>query len=159
MREDRLPRKRLECIRGLLIYVARTYKWMIPYLKGLHMKIDRWKERRKKYLYKTNSQPQVRLKVWEWGNENWLEEKELEALSIHKYEAVPELLDPPTRLREDIVALKRLTAPHNPEITRCRASESMTAFYLLGYASGQGFGLGLCNNEGLRYDSENWYTK
>ena len=35
----------------------------------------------------------------------------------------------------------------------------MTAFYLLGYASGQGFGLGLCNNEGLRYDSENWYTK
>ena len=89
MREDRLPHKRLECIRGLLIYVVRTYKCMIPYLKGLHMKIDRWKERRKKYLYKTNSQPQVRLNVWDWGNENWLEEKELEALNIHKYEAAP----------------------------------------------------------------------
>ena len=32
----------------------------------------------------------------------------------------------------------------------------MTAFYLLGDASGQGFGLGLWYHEGLRYDSENW---
>ena len=28
-----MPHKRLECIRGFLIYVARTYKWMTPYLK------------------------------------------------------------------------------------------------------------------------------
>ena len=54
-----------------------------------------------------------------------------------------------------MLALKRLTAPEKPAVTRCRVSESMTAFYLLGYASGQGFGLGLWDHEGLIYDSEN----
>ena len=30
MREDRVTHKRLECIRGFLIFVARTFKWMTP---------------------------------------------------------------------------------------------------------------------------------
>ena len=40
MEEDRLPHKRLECIRGLLIYMYRTFKLMTSYLKGLHLTID-----------------------------------------------------------------------------------------------------------------------
>ena len=64
MREDRVPHKRLECMRYFLIYVARTHKWMMPYLKGFHMTIDGWREGRDKDLYKTKSQPRVRLKVW-----------------------------------------------------------------------------------------------
>ena len=35
----------------------------------------------------------------------------------------------------------------------------MADFYLLGDASGHGFGLGLWDHEGLRYDSENWSTQ
>jgi hypothetical protein len=35
-----LPRKRLEQVRGFLIYVTRTYPCMVPYLIGLHMTID-----------------------------------------------------------------------------------------------------------------------
>ena len=50
MREDRVPHKILECIRGLLIYVARDFRWMTPYLKGLHLTIDVWIERRDKYF-------------------------------------------------------------------------------------------------------------
>ena len=64
MRDYRVPHKRLECIRGFLIYVARTYKWIMPYLKGLHLKIDVRKEGLGKYIYKTKSQPWVCLKVW-----------------------------------------------------------------------------------------------
>ena len=48
MREDRVPHKRLECIRGFLIYVARTFKWMTPYLKGVHLTIDGYIEGRDK---------------------------------------------------------------------------------------------------------------
>ena len=55
--------------------MARTYEWMMPYLKGLHMKIDGWREGRDKYLYKTKSQLRVRLKVWKWEHDNWLEGK------------------------------------------------------------------------------------
>ena len=75
IREDKVPHKRLECIRGFLIYVTSTYKWMILYLKGLHLKIDGWQEGHEKDLYKTKSHLQVRLKVCEWEHENWLEEK------------------------------------------------------------------------------------
>ena len=39
MRYDRLYHKRLECIRGLLMYVASSFKLMTPYLKGLHLTI------------------------------------------------------------------------------------------------------------------------
>ena len=48
MREDRVPHKRLECIICFLIYVARTFKWVTPYLKGLHLTIDGWREGRDK---------------------------------------------------------------------------------------------------------------
>ena len=75
MREDMAPRKRLECIRGFLIYVARNSKWMTPYLKGLHLNIDGWREGRDKDFYKIKSQPRVHLKVWEWEHENRLEER------------------------------------------------------------------------------------
>ena len=44
MREDRVTHKVLDCIRGFLIYVAKTYKWMMNYLKGLHITIDVWRE-------------------------------------------------------------------------------------------------------------------
>ena len=67
----------MECIRDFLIYVTRNFKWMTPYLKGLHLTIDGWRWGRDKDFYKIKSQPPVRLKVWEWDNENWLEEKEL----------------------------------------------------------------------------------
>ena len=39
--------------------------------------------------------------------------------------------------------LKRLAAPEKPAVKMCQALDSMTDFYLLGDASGQGFGLGL----------------
>ena len=34
--DDLVHHKRLEQIRGFLIYVARTYRWVNPYLKGIH---------------------------------------------------------------------------------------------------------------------------
>ena len=99
------------------------------------------------------------MKVWEWEHDNWLEEKELGVLRLDKYEEALECIDNTLRLREDMAALKRLMAPDNPVVTRCRAPESTTAFYFLEGASGQGFGSGLWDHEGLRYDSANWSTQ
>ena len=36
-------RASMESIRGLLVYVSKTYKDMIPYLKGLHLTLDSWR--------------------------------------------------------------------------------------------------------------------
>ena len=89
MREDRVPHKILNCIRGFLIYVASTFKWMTPYLKGLHLTIYLWREGCDKYFYKIKIQPRVCIKVWEWEHKNWLEERELEVLRMNKDEIAP----------------------------------------------------------------------
>ena len=64
MRGYRVPHNRLEFIRGFLIYVARNFNVMTPYLKGLHLTIYECRERRDKDFYKIKSQPRVRIKVW-----------------------------------------------------------------------------------------------
>ena len=38
-----LPLGRLLQIRGFLMYVVRTYPWINPYMKGLHLTIDSWR--------------------------------------------------------------------------------------------------------------------
>ena len=40
---DLLPLQRLLEIRGFLIYVVRTYPWLNPYIKGLHLTVDSWR--------------------------------------------------------------------------------------------------------------------
>ena len=67
--------------------------------------------------------------MWGWEHYNLLEEREMEALRLDKDETAAEWLDPAPRLRQDILALKRLTALKKPAVTRCRASESMANFF------------------------------
>ena len=41
-----LNHEQLERDRGFLIYLSRTYKSMVPYLKGFHLTLDSWREGR-----------------------------------------------------------------------------------------------------------------
>jgi hypothetical protein len=43
LERDFLPLQRLLEIRGFLIYVVRTYPWLNPYIKGLHLTVDSWR--------------------------------------------------------------------------------------------------------------------
>ncbi len=38
--------QRLLEIQGFLMYVVRTYTWLNPYMKGLHLTIDSWRSGR-----------------------------------------------------------------------------------------------------------------
>ena len=38
-----LPLQRMLEIRGFLMYVVRTYPWLNPYMKGMHLTIDSWR--------------------------------------------------------------------------------------------------------------------
>lgn len=40
---EAMDRKELESLRGGLIYCARTYRMLNPYLKRLHLTIDGWR--------------------------------------------------------------------------------------------------------------------
>ena len=41
-----LNQKKLDKIRGFLVYVSRKYPPMNPYLKGIHLTFDQWREDR-----------------------------------------------------------------------------------------------------------------
>ena len=43
MTRDHYPLARLLQIRGFLMYVVRTYPWINPYMKGLHLTINSWR--------------------------------------------------------------------------------------------------------------------
>ena len=75
MREYRVPHKRLDCIRGFLIFDVRNSKCMKTYFKGLNLNIGGCREGWEKNFHKIKSQLRVRLKLWELEHENWLEER------------------------------------------------------------------------------------
>jgi hypothetical protein len=45
-----LPLQHMLEIRGFLMYVVRTYPWLNPYMKGMHLTIDSWQARRAEEL-------------------------------------------------------------------------------------------------------------
>ena len=41
--EGGFDRSKMELIKGFMLYVARTYQDMNPYLKGFHLNLDSWR--------------------------------------------------------------------------------------------------------------------
>jgi hypothetical protein len=104
-----LPRQRLLEIRGFLNYVVRTYPWLNPYLKGLHLTIDGWREGREGGGWK----PSVAAAMA--GRRAY--DAELEGgtgASVVAPEEGPEFVEPQPRLRRDICCLMKLTAGGTP---------------------------------------------
>ena len=52
MGEGQLMLQRLLEIRGFLVYVVQTYRWINPYIKGLHLTIDAWCPGKDEYGFK-----------------------------------------------------------------------------------------------------------
>jgi hypothetical protein len=137
-----LPFKQSERIRGFLIYVSRTYKAMVPYLKGLHLTLDAWRPNR--------------------DEEGWrlrLNEEPEEALPIEMGHA-PRFVKIVPRLGADLKVLMDLTGFDEAPAVHVRPS-STAAAYLVGDASGSGFGdcLWVNGEEGLDIAFGSWDGK
>ena len=155
---EALPLKRLEQIRGFLIYVSRTYEWMPPYLKGLHLTIDSWREGRNKAGWKVK-RPRAQQVIWEWEGEQWVD------MNPEDYAAVttgpskaPERVIAVPRLKSDVHALRKLFQSAEPSVAILRASQSVAALYLMGDASGKGFGSVLWDAEQIYWESGHYAT-
>jgi hypothetical protein len=123
----------LEIIRVLLVYVARTYRSLTPFLMGTHMSIDGWRTGR--------------------DEEGWrLREAEVNASRDSEDEGDPEEppglvnLQPPgrvktvPRLMADLEVLWMLISAEDPPLHRVRAQSKVNILYCYRYASGTGFG-------------------
>jgi hypothetical protein len=123
----RLVRKELEQKRGFLLYVTRSYPATVPYLKGLHLTIDGWRQGR--------------------DEEGWRcmdrEAREVEESGDHPESAPgdgPILVVAKPRLVQDLEALTLLFHHERPPLRRVRSSTVVEVYYGFGDASQDGFG-------------------
>lgn len=148
-----LPRKRLEEIRGFLNYVSGTFRWMNPYIKGMHLTIDGWRKDRDMDGYRkfvNEAAIKEAEKAMAAGRE-----VDLSSFCMDEDKEAPEFVEVKSRMISDVAALMKLTEGEAPAVQECRAIELFVA-YLMGDASGDGFGNGIWDQNGVEYEAGNW---
>jgi hypothetical protein len=132
---DHVPHKPLESIRGFLVYVARTYPTMVPYLKGIHLTLDHWREGRGKDGWPLDDDG--------WRLTNTIDNKVEDPEARQGRLEPPKFVEAAERLKDDVRMLVKLTEDEEPpRVLPVRARESGVG-YLFGDASGGGFGTSL----------------
>ena len=115
--------KRLESARGFLVYVANTFKAMVPYLKGIHLTLDSWRNHRDQEGWKIPHSLREKLEIYE---------------DVGK-EGPPVMVHGAARLAGDITVLMQFTSADSPPLIPARPAQSL-AMFVVGDASGTGFG-------------------
>lgn len=141
--KDGLDGKILKSIRGFLVYVARTYPSMTPYLKGIHATIDSWRSGRDvdgwklKKRMKPGAEPES---IADEYDEFDAVEMESAFGMIEECVGEPIRVFPVRRLLDDLNCLCELTASHTPPKRIVRMTSQARVIYGFGDASKQGFG-------------------
>jgi hypothetical protein len=154
----RIPRKRLEQIRGFLQYVTRTYTGMNPYLIGFHLTIDGWREDRDAEGWR--QKPASRGVSDELaGMEAALNMSAEETSLMGADPEAPEFVKAVPRFRHDIEALMQLSGSKTPTFRRVRCSKTGHAYYGFYDASGRGFGATIQIGDDLMYEYGQWSSE
>ena len=137
--EGKIRFKTTEQYVGFIVYVSMTYTTLIPYLKGIYLTLNSWRSDRDK--------------------EGWKEMKRRPQVNNKKYkrEKAPKWVDVVPRLKHDMQALLELTCYKHPPDVPIR-SKHKHAMYLVGDASGAGFGSSswLEGTDEVHADFGNW---
>eukprot|EP00984_Skeletonema_dohrnii_P022484 scaffold11603_cov72-Skeletonema_dohrnii-CCMP3373.AAC.1 len=154
----KIPRNRLEQIRGFLNYVTRTYRWLSSYIKGLHLTIDGWRKDRDMDGYRkfvNEAAIKEAEKDMAAGREVDLDAFRVKEEVVGKEQKPPEFVEGKARLLSDVAALMKLTEGDTPAVQQSRVGELLVA-YLMGDASGDGFGNGIWDSKGVEFEAGNW---
>jgi hypothetical protein len=127
-----LPLQRLLKIRGFLMYVVRTYTWLNPYVKGLHLTVDSWRDGRAECGFKWTAKERREGRVMEMpcqcGDEGWEDQAASAGLEDAK---APETVLPVARYLRDFECLQQLTAPKEP-LRQLYRARHQAAFFVVG---------------------------
>jgi hypothetical protein len=127
--------------RGFIIYISRTYRMIIPYLKGLHLTIDGWRQNRDDDGWKRATAHMKNL-------------PESDFVTTANY---PVTVKPVPRLKGDLEALERLTEDLKAPVLLIQSKHIYVVRYGFGDASGGGFGSSITDNEcGLEIQIGTW---
>jgi hypothetical protein len=138
-----LEHKELESIRGFLVYVARTYKALVPYLKGIHLTLDSWRKNR--------NDDGWRNPLSEHGHPLAEIAEPISDAAPVKVRAVP-------RLQLDIQTFQRFTSHSIPPNVRARPATYAVFVITFGDASGTGYGISawFADEPDLEVDHGTW---
>jgi hypothetical protein len=131
--------KDLERKRGFLVYVARTYPSLMPFLKGIHLTLDGWRPGRDDDGWPLQGQLACHLDV----------DPTITPTAPATVTAIP-------RLAGDLQALSQLMASDTPPERIIRSSSVMVALYGFGDDSGAGFGSTILSGTGTHYRFGIW---
>jgi hypothetical protein len=123
--------KQLERHRGFLVYVAQAYPYLVPYLKGIHLTLDRCGSDRNQDGWKRSWAHMEQLR------RHCYPEEPMKALSDES----PSLVLPVPLLEQYVRALLALTDPLVPPERAVRSKHLLQVCYGFGDASGQCFGI------------------
>ena len=133
--------------RGFLIYVSRTYRSLVPYLKGIHQTLDSWREGRDEHGWKLSPQELYQLNQGEGDLDHTQYDKKAPVRVI----AVP-------RLKSDLEAISFLLEGEAPTRAPVRVTKTGWVGYGMGDASGDGFGAALFVEGELLFRYGQWTT-
>ena len=133
-----LDRKQLESDRGFLVYVARTFPAMKPFLKGIHLTLDSWRLGRGEDGWAVDLDPE----------DDW-EPEAAPPSAPSTVHAVP-------RLADDLASLRMLCHTELPPVRLMRPKLQAQVRYGFGDASGAGFGSTIETPDGLRVRFGTW---
>ncbi len=162
--EGKFNLKQLLSDRGFLTYVSQSYPAMVPYLKGIHLTIDSWRDGRDENGWKVldvlvSTVPSRRSKS---GKEEDINEELKEIKDVVDdfvdsmggtsnqggVEGPPLEVSPVTRLLFDLQALIQLFGGDEPIVRYVRALYADLVKFGFGDASGAGYGSALARLKG-----------
>ncbi|KAL7579129.1 hypothetical protein ACA910_019156 [Epithemia clementina (nom. ined.)] len=132
--DERVARKPLEKIQGFLVYVTLMYSTMLPYLKGLHLTLESWREDRDEDGWKMT--PRERALV----NRGDDEARDVVGGNYNPNLKTPDMVVPAPRFKDDVRVLFELTKASHPPRILVRLTGQAIAALMFGDASGTGFG-------------------
>lgn len=160
---NKFPLKKLLSERGYLTYISQTYTSMVPYMKGIHLTVDSWRDGRDDDGWKLNLDART-TEALRKRRDGTPEENLKEALKEVK-EAVDDEVDSlpannmkpskknhnvaplevhgAKRLGSDLEALDKMFSPIEPVKRHTRAKHHSMVKFGFSDASGDGYGSGL----------------
>ena len=140
--------KDLERKRGFLGHLCMTFRFIIPFMKGLHLTIDSWRPLRGRDGWK------LPRDEWDSWYDFMLSEK-MEGLSDSSSginsSSHPEVVTAVPRLFDDVAALMTFFQPDHPPEVKVRLAKCLYVVYGFGDASGGGFGSSIQVRNGISY--------
>jgi hypothetical protein len=164
-----LIHKELERQRGFLVHLSMTFPVLVPFLKGIHLTLDSWREGRDSEGWKNTPKAQraadkFKKELGECMLDDEQAEDEYEfgmefdsPLDYStKYADAPKFVHPVPRLESDLRALRAITSQEAPPQVTLRSKSIYQVNYGFGDASGKGFGSTFGVKEGISYRIGVW---